>query len=105
MKKPNQTKHFTLWEKTKHEWKEANPPDFDGYWYCIVGGCALTDGTSDNLGGTYLTLDHDNSRSRSPEMRYDLTNLNPMCGKHNRRKASRSLQEYLATKPDKRCSN
>ena len=92
------------WIATRKEWIKNNPPDYGGYWYCIVGGRALTDKLSEQeYGALLLTLDHNIPRSRAPELRHHLGNLNPMCPYHNSKKGSRSLEEYLKTKPDKVC--
>ena len=88
-------KHQLLWKKTRDEWIKQNPPNHAGQWYCIIGGGYLTKET--------LTLDHDTPRSRDPSRRYDLSNLQPMCWKHNGEKGSRTLQQYLATNPSRRC--
>lgn len=91
------------WEQTKNDWKDENPPDHMGYWYCVIGYGALTDGRRDALGGLPLNLDHDISRVRDGTRRYDHDNLNPMCPRHNREKGSRSLYEYRQSNPKKRC--
>lgn len=92
------------WQKTRKKWIRENPPPYGGYWYCVVGGRALTDNTELlDYGALPLTLDHDIARSRDPSKRHDLTNLNEMCAYHNGKKGSRSLKQYLATKPDKQC--
>ena len=83
------------WNRTRREWIKRNPPSHEGYWYCVVGGGAL-----DKYA---MTLDHDIPRGRAPYLRHDLSNLNPMCQKHNFLKGSKSLEEYRATKYDKRC--
>lgn len=80
---------------TRAKWMKQNPPSHEGYWMCIVGGGAMTKHS--------LTLDHDIPRSRAPEKKHDLKNLNPMCNFHNNDKGSRSLEEYLATRPDTQC--
>lgn len=91
------------WKETSNEWKRNNPATHEGYWFCIVGGYALTDGNQDAVGGLRLNLDHNDSRARRPDRKYDLSNLNPICSKHNREKGSQSLTEYLETNPNKRC--
>lgn len=88
-------KAFNAWTVTRKKWIKKNPPSHEGYWYCVVGGGHLTQYT--------MTLDHDISRSRNPKLRYKLDNLNPMCSWHNNDKGSRSLAEYLATNPSRRC--
>lgn len=92
------------WTKTKKKWIKENPPEYGGYWYCIIGGRALTD-IPENLdyGALPLTLDHDLPRSRAPGQRHNLDNLNPMCEYHNNDKGSLSLDQYLRKKPPKQC--
>lgn len=97
-------KQAKWWSKTRQEWIDNNPPTYGGYWYCVVGGRALTNELERlDYGALPLTLDHDLARSRAPDRRHDLENLNPMCEYHNTLKGSLSLLQFLATKPPKRC--
>lgn len=92
------------WARTRKKWIRDNPPDHAGYWYCVVGGGALTiDQDLVGYGACWLTLDHDISRSRDPSKRHDRENINAMCGCHNRKKGSRSLKEFKDSKPHLRC--
>lgn len=91
------------WVKTTNEWKKLNPPSHEGYYFCVVGHSALSDGKSDTIGGLQFNLDHDDSRARRPDRKYDLTNLNPICPRHNREKGSRTLKQYLDSKPSLKC--
>lgn len=91
------TKHQKLWKEARDEWIKNNRPSHEGYWYCVIGGGYLTEHT--------LTVDHDNSRSRDPAKRYDQSNLQPMCAKHNREKGSRTTRQYRDSKPSLRCDN
>lgn len=92
-------------DKTSKEWKEVNPPDFQGYWYCKVGGAALTDGKQDTIGGLRLNLCHDISRARDSTKSFNLDNIFPGCGRHNKEQGSKSLEEYLSTNYIKMCGN
>ena len=92
------------WEKTKKEWKKLNPPDYYGYYYCKVGGYALTD-YSFNNSGLILNICHDKSRARFPELAFNLDNLFPGCQKHNKNQGSMDLDEFLETNPDLKCGN
>lgn len=83
------------WSKTRKRWIKDHPPTHEGYWFCVVGFKALDKDS--------LTLDHDVSRSRDPSLRHEGENLNPMCGYHNYLKGSKTLEEFLASKPDRRC--
>lgn len=83
------------WAKTRAEWIKRNPPNHQGHWYCVVGGKALDK--------YEMTLDHAIPRGRAPHLRHDLANLNPMCYFHNSDKGSKSLEEYRAKNPSKKC--
>ena len=92
------------WSKTKKQWIKDNPPSYGDYWYCIIGGRALTDDLERlDYGALPLTLDHDLPRSRAPGRRHDLDNLNPMCEYHNGDKGSKSLDQYLHSDYTKGC--
>jgi len=91
------------WIETSKKWKAANPCDFDGYWYCVIGGGALTDGQGDAMGGLRLNLGHDISRARDSKQIHNLRNIRPICPKHNREQGSLSFEEYRAKSPSKRC--
>lgn len=82
------------WVETRHEWLKKNANN-SNTWTCVVGGGLLVIDT--------VTLDHDLSRSRRPDLRFDHDNLKPMCLFHNTDKGSRSLEEYLASQPDMKC--
>lgn len=91
------------WVETSKQWKIENLPDHDGYWYCKVGGGALTDGKQDALGGLPFNLCHDIARARDNTKKHDFANLYPGCPYHNRDQGSRSLAEYRESNPRKRC--
>lgn len=94
------------WSRTRKQWIIDHPEDFNGFWYCVVGGGALTvDRERLDYGALWLTLDHDISRSRDPSKKHDDSNLKPMCNFHNVNKGSRSLREYLQSKPRLRCGS
>ena len=76
------------WYATRQEWIQKNIPD-KGYWECHYCGKELTLDT--------LTLDHRLSRSRHPELRFDLDNLVPSCWEDNSAKGSLSEEEYFLT--------
>ena len=89
------------WARTTRLWKKLNPADFDGYYYCRVGGGALTDKASG--WGLPFNLCHDIARARDVSKKHSLDNLYPGCPKHNREQGSLSLEEYLETNPDLHC--
>ena len=98
-------KKAKAWDLFIPTWKENNPCDENGYWYCKIGGFALTDGKQDNLGGLILNLGHDISRTRDSTKITDLNNVYAICQKHNKLQGSMSFDEFLETNPDLKCGN
>ncbi len=82
------------WIETRHRWIQLNPPDQDGYWTCYLHISPFCPSRVDIY---ELTLDHVKSRSRHPELRFDLSNLKPACGACNELKGSRDLEEINQT--------
>lgn len=72
------------WIETRNEWIQQNHTE-TGTWNCYICYELLTIET--------LTLDHVKSRSRHPELRFDLNNLKPCCASCNSKKGSRDLLE------------
>lgn len=66
----------TKWIATRKDWIANNPEP----WHCAYCGIPLAI--------EQLTLDHIKSRSRHPELRFDLSNLTPACWTCNERKGS-----------------
>lgn len=97
-------KKALLWKETSRLWKQANPPDDYGHWYCKVGGSPLTDKASDET-ALRLNLCHDLSRARRPDMAYNLDNIFPGCQRHNKEQGSKSLDEYLKGPHSEFCGN
>lgn len=83
------------WLSDRQQWIKDNPPDHQGYWYCVIGNKALTIDS--------LTVDHDISRGRDQSKRREQRNLQPMCAYHNNAKGSLSTAEYLTTLENKQC--
>lgn len=79
-------KYTIRWEATRRAWIKLNPPDHAGYYYCHYCSVAMT--------VNEMTLDHMQSRTRAPELRYEMTNLLPSCGPHNVEKGSLSHDEF-----------
>lgn len=69
------------WIETRHEWIKANPAP----WNCYLCSKPLEIDT--------LTLDHVKSRSRNPELRFELSNLQPACLSCNVDKGSKDLDD------------
>lgn len=74
---------------TRNEWIKANATK-DGTWECYLKISPLCLGS---LTIDTLTLDHVKSRSRHPELRFDLNNLKPCCSPCNTHKGSRYVEE------------
>lgn len=70
------------WLKVRKQWVKLNPPNHEGYYVCAIGG--------DWVLAEYLELDHIIARSRRPDLRFELSNLQPSCSKHNSEKGSKS---------------
>lgn len=70
------------WTKTRQDWFRFN---WANEYYCYICGKRMTPEET--------TLDHIKSRSRHPELRYDLTNLAPCCWACNTKKGSKDLEE------------
>lgn len=75
------------WIETRQEWIRLNPP-VDGMYECYL---RITPECPRFMVTQHMTLDHVKSRSRYPELRFDLNNLRPACWSCNREKGSRDL--------------
>ncbi len=71
------------WIETRKDWIVKNP----GPWNCYI--------CNKNLGINSMELDHIKSRSRYPELRYDLENLAPCCHTCNQEKGSLDLEQFM----------
>lgn len=76
-------KHGKKWLAFRTQWFIDNPADF---YICYICG--------DRLTRRETTLDHVNSRSGNPELRYDNSNLRPCCYLCNTDKGSLSYERY-----------
>lgn len=80
---------------TRKRWLFHNKPT-DGYWYCTYCSKPLTtDKDMLAMGVERLTLDHYHTRSRHPELRYDIKNLVPSCFRCNYAKGSIDGDDYV----------
>lgn len=73
---------FTKWMATRRKWFKANKAD---HYVCYLCGKWMQKNET--------TLDHIKSRSRHPELRFELDNLAPSCLGCNALKGSLSLEE------------
>jgi len=79
-------------KSTERAWFEANPPDSQGYWYCYISKHPLC---QKMLTRETITLEHNLSKARRPDLIYDITNLFPACSYDNKAKGSLSAEEYM----------
>lgn len=86
-------KHAERWRYVRAKWLLEHPPNHEGYYFCYICGRAMT--------REEVTLDHMESRSRRPHLRYDENNLAPCCGPCNNEKGSLSVVEYKNLKERK----
>jgi 5-methylcytosine-specific restriction endonuclease McrA len=75
------------WLAVRAEWLRQNPPDHLGNYQCHY--CRK------DVPKNEITLDHYHSRSRRPDLRFELSNLVPCCYRCNRDKGSLSGDEYV----------
>ena len=78
---PRSGKISRQWNSTRQKWIRDNPEP----WACYI--CFKP------LDASTLTLDHLMSRSRHPELRFDVTNLAPCCWKCNSLKGSKNFND------------
>lgn len=78
-------KYSMRWMATKRAWHKANRPNHQGYYVCYI--------CQKHIAEAEVTLDHIKSRSRYPELRFELTNLAPCCSGCNTLKGSKELEE------------
>jgi 5-methylcytosine-specific restriction endonuclease McrA len=85
-----------LWESTKIDWFELNPPDLGEEWY----QCALC---PKPVHKDEVTLDHIQTRSSRPDLKYKLDNLQPAHYLCNAARGSMSMEAWNKFKdtPDK----
>jgi 5-methylcytosine-specific restriction endonuclease McrA len=75
------------WLAVRSKWLRENPPNYRGNYVCYLCG--------KEVWYTEITLDHVKSRSRHPELRLSVKNLQPCCALCNQMKGSRDLEEVL----------
>lgn len=76
------------WSVTRNQWIKDNPPTYNGYYTCYY--CQSPVHIDE------VQIDHKESRSRHPELRFDQSNLVPTCAFDNLQKGSMSAEEYLS---------
>lgn len=81
---------------TKKEWRELNPPDEYGNWYCYL---QISPNCPKILTAETLTQEHVMPKVKAPERRFDVTNIAPACNFCNTLKGSRTLEKLALTYP------
>jgi hypothetical protein len=71
----------------------ANPPDPNGHWHCYISKHPLCPKI---LTRKTIVLEHNLSKVRRKDLRYDITNIFAACGYDNAAKGSLSAEEYMA---------
>lgn len=84
------------WSVIRNQWIKRNPPSHNGYYKCYY--CQLPVHIDE------VQVDHKQSRTRHPELRYELSNLVPTCAFDNIQKGSMGVEEYLSKYYPKRLS-
>ena len=77
---------------TTAAWLEANPPDKNGHWRCYISKhpqCPKV------LTRQTIVLEHNLSKVRRKDLRYDIKNIFPACSYDNAAKGSLSAEEYM----------
>ena len=82
-------KYGKQWLITRATWFERNPAERYECYLQISPYCLGT------MAQAETTLDHIQSRSRHPELRFDLDNLAPCCGPCNEAKGSKDLKQVM----------
>lgn len=78
--------------ETREAWFEANPPDAQGHWHCYISKHPLCPRILDRQ---TINLEHNLSKARRPDLKYDITNIFPACSYDNKAKGSMSAEEYI----------
>ena len=73
------------WLETRRQWIADNPPAHNGTWPCALNLSPLCLRFVDI---DQLQLDHAISRSKRPDLRYVMSNLQPSCAPCNTQKSS-----------------
>lgn len=74
------------------QWHDENPPDKYGNWYCYISKHPLCPKI---LTEATLVLEHNLSKTRRPDLIFEVTNIFPACEYDNKAKGSLSAQEYM----------
>lgn len=80
-------KYGKQWLITRATWFERNPAELYECYLKIAPDCW------ERMPQEQTTLDHIQSRSRHPELRFDLDNLAPCCWPCNTEKGSKDLNQ------------
>lgn len=86
-----------LWKDAREAWFSLNPPNFQGYYQCAL--CPQM------VHRDECTLDHIQTRSSRPDLKYDLENLQPAHALCNFARGSMSMEAWNAKRKDMLKSN
>lgn len=81
-----------LWFQCRMEWFEENPPNFEGYYQCALCPYMVL--------ATETTLDHIETRSSHPHLKYVKSNLQPAHLACNTRRGSMTMEWYRDAYPE-----
>ena len=87
-------KYHNRFNQAKRIWYANNPPNHEGYYFCIYCGKPITR-VPELLeqGVALVTIDHRLSRGDRPDLRYEQSNLAPSCWDCNKSKGSKSIEK------------
>lgn len=78
-------------EQTAKEWHEANPPNEYGQWECYL---KISTFCLQWVDEETLNREHVFSKTRRPDLKYDISNIKPACSPCNELKGSRNAKEF-----------
>lgn len=79
-------KNDTKWIACRAAWFDLNPPNHQGYYQCAL--------CPDMVRKDETTLDHVVTRSQRPDLKYELSNLQPAHALCNQARGSMSMEAW-----------
>jgi 5-methylcytosine-specific restriction endonuclease McrA len=93
-KESNQYKKKRL--ATRDAWFEANPPADNGYWECYL---RISPSCLRMVDRTTIVLEHVKPKQRHPELRFEVSNIQPSCEPCNMKKSGYELDKFVDEYP------
>lgn len=90
-RRKTRTKLSFEWQYAKAEWYKQNPPDHNGFYWCKIPQCIHP---GEPMRKKEVTLDHIIPRSKRPDLRMELSNLQPSHWDCNTLKGSVYGEDY-----------